>query len=116
MKVVKYLSVLFVVLLSGVGSAWAHGSRVGVYVGPYWGPSPWFYPPPYYYRPEVVVMPAPQPQVYIEQPREESVGTGQPASASGAQYWYYCAASKSYYPYVKECPEGWQKVQPHPAK
>ena len=33
-----------------------------------------------------------------------------PAYISG--YWYYCAASKTYYPYVKSCEEPWQAVQP----
>ncbi len=37
----------------------------------------------------------------------------------GAQHpqgtWYYCAESKTYYPYVKECPGGWQRVTPQPA-
>lgn len=117
MKAQKFLSVLIVLLLAGLGSAWAHGGRVGVGVyfgpGPYWGPGPWYYPPPYYYRPEVVVVPAPQPPVYIEQQQEAPVETApQPSS----QYWYYCAAAKGYYPYVKECPGGWQKVLPQPAK
>ena len=29
-------------------------------------------------------------------------------------YWYYCAASRAYYPYVNECPGGWMKVLPQP--
>jgi len=28
--------------------------------------------------------------------------------------WYYCPESKAYYPYVKECPGGWQQVAPQP--
>lgn len=115
MKFHKILSLLVVLLLAGMGSAWAHGGRVGVgvYVGPYWGPGPWYYPPPYYYRPEVVVVPAPQPPVYIEQQQPAPAET---TNRPAEQYWYYCAASKGYYPYVKECPGGWQKVQPHPEK
>lgn len=115
MKTRKILSVLIVLLLAGIGSAWAHGGRVGVgvYFGPYWGPGPLYYPPPYYYRPEVIVVPAPQPTVYIEQQQGVPAET---ASRPAEQYWYYCAASKGYYPYVKECPGGWQKVLPHPAK
>ena len=115
MKSHKFLSLLLVLLFAGMGCAWAHGGRVGVgvYVGPYWGPGPWYYPPPYYYRPEVVVVPAPQPPVYIEQQQEAPVETAPPPVA---QYWYYCAGAKGYYPYVKECPGGWQKVLPQPAK
>lgn len=30
------------------------------------------------------------------------------------QYWYYCAASKGYYPYVSSCSGGWQKVPATP--
>jgi hypothetical protein len=49
--------------------------------------------------------------VYIEQ------GGGQAAPApqqTQANYWYYCAESQAYYPYVKECPGGWQQVEPQP--
>jgi hypothetical protein len=89
--------------------ALAHGrSRVSIGVGfgygwgPYWGP--WYYPPPYYYYP-VPVAPA-QPTTYIEQ------GSG-PADAGG--WWYYCDTARGYYPYVKECPSGWQRVPAAPA-
>jgi hypothetical protein len=120
---VKYrnlLVVLLAVLMAGVGSsAWAHGGRVrlGVHVGiggPVWGPSwgpawgPVWYPPPYYYPPQVIVVPPAPPPVYIEQ----SEPAAQPVQAQ--QYWYYCKSGKGYYPYVKECPEGWQKVLPQP--
>jgi hypothetical protein len=95
-------------------AAQAHGSRTtfGVYVGPsvMWGPA-WGHPvygPPFYYPPSVVVVPAappPPPPVYIEQ--------SQPAAES-QQYWHFCKSAKAYYPYVKECPEGWQRVLPQP--
>lgn len=85
------------------------GVRLGIVIGaPIVG---WhaFYPRPYYYPayypayyPPVVVQP--QPSVYIEQQAP------QPA----ANYWYYCAGSRAYYPYVKECPGGWQRVAPQP--
>jgi hypothetical protein len=88
-------------------------SRVTVGVGfgfgyPYWGHpwGPWYYPPPYYYYPAPVVVR--EPVTYIEQ------GGSQPAD-QGA-WWYYCDATKGYYPYVKECPSGWQRVPPTPAK
>lgn len=115
MKACKFLSLLLLLLLTGASSAWAHGRvHVGVGFGHYWGPSPWYYAPsPFYYRPEVVVVPAPQPMVYIEKAQEAPSET---APRSADQYWYYCASSKGYYPYVKECPGGWQKVLPHPEK
>ena len=37
-----------------------------------------------------------------------------PAPAQQPAYWYYCRSAKAYYPYVKNCPEGWQAVQPQP--
>ena len=104
MRFGKILAVMMVLLLAGAGgSAWAHGrTHLGVYVGgPLWGP--WWYPPPVYYPAPVVVQPA-VPPVYIEQ-RE-----------APQNYWYYCKSGKGYYPYVKECPEGWQKVLPQPER
>ena len=62
---------------------------------------PWYYPPPYYYPAYYY----PQPVTYIEQgvPEEEPVG-----------WWYYCESSTSYYPYAKECPDGWVRVPAEP--
>lgn len=91
----------------------AHGRRSSVHIGlgfgywgPFWGPPWWYYPAPYYYYPPyppVVVQKAPV--TYIEQ-----------GSSDAGGWWYYCEASKGYYPYVKECPSGWQRVAPAPAK
>jgi hypothetical protein len=77
------------------------------YWGPYWGAPWWYYPPAPVYYP--VVVPA-QPVTYIEQNPSQSA----PASNDGGGWWYYCDASKGYYPYVKECPSGWQRVPPAP--
>jgi len=95
------------------GSHW-HGS-VGLYFGfpafgypygyaPYYA-SPYYYPP-YYASPVVVQQQAP---VYVEQSPQPAA---QPSAPAG--YWYYCADSRAYYPYVKECPAGWQRVAPQP--
>ena len=90
----------------------AHGPRVvfGFSVGAPWG-YPYAYPyypyyPAYGYYPAPVVVQQ-QPSVYVERPQVEP---SQPA----AGYWYYCADSRAYYPYVKECPAGWQRVAPRP--
>jgi len=75
----------------------------GYYPGPYYGyPA---YPYPAYGYPPVVVAPA-SPPIYVEQ------GTNQaaPAPSQAQGDWYYCAASNAYYPYVAECPAGWQRV------
>jgi hypothetical protein len=106
---------------------------VGVYLGgpgPYWGPGyarPYYYPRPYYpgplyypgpiyapapyYQPAPVVVVPAAPPVYIE--RGDEVAEQEPEDD---QFWYYCRSAKNYYPYVKECPGGWQKVPPRPAQ
>jgi hypothetical protein len=70
---------------------------VGFGVPLFWGPSyPSYYAPGYY---------EPLP-VYIEQ---------NPVSPEqGSQYWYYCRSARTYYPYVGDCPDGWQRVLPQP--
>lgn len=35
-----------------------------------------------------------------------------PGMAPG--YWYYCDDPQGYYPYVGDCPNGWQQVTPQP--
>ncbi len=85
---------------------------IGLYLGaPYAYP---YYPFPYYpysyYPPPVVVTPEPaQPPVYIEQ-----VPSVTQQTSPDSYYWYYCEQSETYYPYVKECPSGWQRVSPTP--
>jgi hypothetical protein len=42
-----------------------------------------------------------------------------PASAPQPQpqaqhWWYFCPGANAYYPYVRECPGGWQRVSPQP--
>ncbi len=107
-KSLKWLAALMLLAAAGMGSAWAdHGyyghTRFGVVVGVPFGP--WYYPPPYYYPPYQPVV-IERPPVYVEQPG--------PPQAAQAGYWYYCVAAKAYYPYVNECPGGWQRVAPQP--
>jgi len=105
----------------------AYASHVGVYVGV---GGPWYYPvvpAPYYYAPApVVVAPPPQAPDYVEQGQPQ--GAPDPGYAQGPQgqmqgpaagpngqddsgdTWYYCDASKTYYPYVKQCGSGWRAV------
>ena len=104
------------------GGGGGHG-RVGVFIGAplFWGldysypyfpysyPYPYPYPSypyPYYYPPYGPS--ATLPPVYVEQGNEEAA----PPPQSG--YWYYCANPPGYYPYVQECPGGWQRVAPQP--
>lgn len=85
--------------------------RLGVVVGvPVFWPG-FYYPPAYYYYPPYYppVVAAPfSPPVYIEQ------GDAQAAPEQSPAYWYYCAESNSYYPYVEQCLAGWQRVAPQP--
>jgi len=103
---------------SGLAQADHHGhGGVGFYFGvPYphaYYPSPYYYPyPPYPYYPPIVTVPA-QPQVYIEQGNPQPAPQVSPAPQAG-NYWYHCDNPDGYYPYIKECPGGWQKVAPTP--
>lgn len=83
---------------------WARGYWHRGWYGPrfgwWWvvGPSWYYYPAPVYpypnpYVPPVVVQTAP----------------AKPGPAP-EQYWYYCTGARKYYPYVSECPGGWQQV------
>jgi hypothetical protein len=92
-------------------SASAHGrGRVSVGIGfgfPVYGwGSPWYYgPSPYYYPYDPPVVVSSPPTTYIER---------QDVAPASADSWYYCEQSRGYYPYVKTCPTGWQKVPPVP--
>jgi hypothetical protein len=84
---------------------------IGFYFGspyyprPYYPYSPYYYP---YYPPEIVTVPV-DPPVYIE--RERSVPQPQQLEEG---YWYYCNNPAGYYPYIKECADGWRQVEPTP--
>lgn len=87
-------------------------SRVRIGIGLHFGVPlavfPYYYPPPYYYySPSYPPVVTSQPTVYVEQ-------GSQPAPQPAQNYWYYCADSRAYYPYVKDCPGGWQRVAPQP--
>lgn len=104
--------VLVLVLAVASGSALAHGRGGGrVTFGLHFGVPlgyPWYYypPPAYYYPPAPVVVP-PAPSVYVE--RGDTV-------PEGTASWYFCRESNSYYPYVKQCPGGWERVPAQPSQ
>ena len=126
MKTLPKVSATLALILLGAlasGSAMAdyrgHGGHVrfGISFGvPLYAPG--FYPVPYYaypaypyYAAPVYAYPplaieSPAPPVYVERGAPEA----QPAPAPVQADWYYCAAAKAYYPYVAECPAGWQRV------
>lgn len=104
----------------GHGHGYGGNVRFGISLGiPIYGPG--FYPAPYYAYPAYaypapvygyppVIMGSSSPPVYIEQ--GEAQAEAAPSQAQGD--WYYCAASKAYYPYVADCPAGWQRVPAQP--
>jgi hypothetical protein len=118
------------------GHGYGHGGgvRFGISVGvPLYGPgyfpAPYYaypyaypaytypapvyaYPAPAYTYPSTVVVQSSSPPVYVEQ----SMARAAPAPSQTQADWYYCAASKSYYPYVNECPSGWQRVPAQPSR
>lgn len=99
------------------GGNWFHGwygGRFGWY---------WFVPGFGYYPYAAPVYPAPDPygappvlEVLPNTPAPVPVPpsvTSAPQEAPAA-VWYYCEASKTYYPYVNECPSGWKTVPAKP--
>ncbi|WDD91241.1 hypothetical protein Bsp3421_001146 [Burkholderia sp. FERM BP-3421] len=120
LKIVLGLAATAAICASGVAQA----ARVGVYIGPGY---PYYYPvvpAPYYYPPPVVAVPVepPPPPEYIEQgqaapmpmPQAGPAGPAAGAPPGDDGSWYYCDASKKYYPYVKQCKSGWRAVPPRP--
>lgn len=97
------LAVVVLILVSSL-PVFARGHFSGsIWIGPGWGP--WWgpvytYPYPYYASPPVVVQ---QPPAEYVQPSTQS---------EEPSYWYYCQNPQGYYPYVKQCPNGWLKVVP----
>lgn len=91
---------------SGFGLGLGLGYGLGYYGAPYYSPY-YTYPHPHFYPPAVIAVPA-TPPIYIQQvpPVTQQYPPG---------YWYYCSHPEGYYPYVKECPQGWQQVEPTPS-
>ena len=89
------------------GGGWGYGH--GGYYGGFGLGFGYYGGYPYYaYPPAVVTVPV-APPVYIQQAAPQPVPP-QPQ----ANYWHYCNNPEGYYPYVKECPGGWQQVSPTP--
>jgi hypothetical protein len=118
----------------GHGYGWGGGPRVGIsidvplfglgyYPSPYNSYPAYAYPAPAYASPgPAYTYPGPDyaypgPAVapsagYVEQGYSHAA----PAPAQPQGDWYYCADSRSYYPYVRECPAGWQQVPAQPPR
>jgi len=102
----------------GYGPHW-HGGSVGVVIGvppvwPYYGVGAWprWLGGPYVAVPPAVVVET-SPPVYVER---GSVTTDDAGGGSGGEgWWHYCSKPEGYYPNVKKCPGGWEKVAPSPS-
>ncbi len=70
-----------------------------------------YYPYPYYPSYPYAYAPAysPSPTV-IYREREPAYAEPDRARYSSRNTWYYCKESNAYYPYVRICPGGWEKV------
>ncbi len=125
------------------GGNWVHTWHGGHYGWWYSGPGFWYaYPYSYYYG-SPYGYPYPYPDPAYAYPPPDAYGPGPdnygPPSGYGqqgygsqgygpqgdeddqdaddqgpTQNWYYCDASKAYYPYVKDCQSGWREVAPQP--
>jgi hypothetical protein len=112
----------------------AHGRiRGGVFLNfgvpwpGYW--APYYYPPPRYYYyddyyPSTVIVERRSPPEYVEKadiegqpatPSDQATATAPaPSQVKPTNWWYWCESSKKYYPYVKECAGGFERVPPQP--
>ena len=100
----KPISKLMIILGIGTGALTLSGTASAnswVFVGPLWRP------PVVVAAPPIVVVPpavASSPPVYVESAPLVQV------PAQPDNYWYYCSTLNRYYPYVTQCPGGWQRV------
>lgn len=84
-----------------------------------------------YYAPPVTYLPPAYSAVSVVQPYYvEQAYAGPPVMSAppppqnaaqistlampGSQWWYFCKNPNGYYPYVRECQSGWEKVSPTP--
>ena len=97
----------------GVGHG-GHRGNTGVFIGlglsgaylggPWaWGAyDTWPFYDGYYYAPESAALSP----TYLEHDAPAV------SPQQGEAFWYYCDSPSGYYPYVQNCPAGWQRVQP----
>ncbi len=110
---------LAIALLAAAALPLAAQARSSVVLGfhfgiPIYGPPAYYYPP-YYYPPPYYYYPAP---VYSAPVYSAPPAAAPAPAAPSTPTWYYCESSRAYYPYVRECPGGWQQVpaSPPPAR
>ncbi|MDD5284746.1 MAG: hypothetical protein PHD54_02710 [Desulfuromonadaceae bacterium] len=105
-RVFNILIALFVIIILFPFAGYAYGPhghfRGGIWIGPLW--QPWWVPYPYYSSPTMI----------IERPGTDYYMQPLPEQHEEPAYWYYCRKPDGYYPYVRQCPDGWMKVVPTP--
>jgi hypothetical protein len=67
---------------------------------------------PYYYANDVYYVQRPDGYEVVDAPPSAPAAAAAPQPPAGS--WYYCESSRSYYPYVNQCPEGWKTVPATP--
>jgi hypothetical protein len=105
------------------------GVRFGINIGiPLFGPGyypPYAYPayaypaPAYAYPAPAYAYPAPSysyPAPAMAPAVPYAQQTMPQAAPAPQQDWFYCPSSSAYYPYVRECPGGWQRVAAQPQR
>lgn len=85
----------------------------------YYGPQV-VYASPLYARATTVVQPYYAEQTYVPPPAVSMppppyIAQTAPVESASGQWWYFCKKPSGYYPYVRECPSGWEKVSPTPS-
>lgn len=129
---VTALAALYAIPASAYGrGGYYHGgghTHVGIGIGLNFFPGyyrPYYYSPIYYdypyYPNEVIVRTVPAPTtVYVEEspsspsPIYRSNDVPNAAPTAGGNVWYYCHNPDGFYPSIKSCPGGWQKVPASP--
>ena len=76
---------------------------------------------PYYYANDVYYVQQPSGYAVAQPPADAQIAetpppAAAPAGAPASGNWYYCESSKTFYPYVSTCPEGWKQVPATPPR
>jgi hypothetical protein len=71
---------------------------------------------PYYYANDAYYVQQPGGYEVVAPPPPGGAPTAEAPPPPAAGNWYYCESSKTYYPYVGSCPEGWKTVAATPPR
>ena len=94
----------------GGGPGWWPVMGLGLGLG-MWELSHPYYAYPYYnYDAPPIIIQQQSPDVYVQPAPQYAPAPPVPEP----NFWYYCQEAQGYYPYIKQCPQGWMKVVPTP--